>query len=108
MLINRSHPAMAVNHQVSVTSGKAHNDKMERMNGEIRDRERVMRTLEKPDSPILTGMRVYHNFVKPHGLKRQNSCGSGWNTRRWQRQMANHYSERQAFKSSLNGLAQYV
>jgi hypothetical protein len=61
---------MAVNHQVSVTSGKAHNDKMERMNGEIRDRERVMRTLEKPDSPILTGMRVYHNFVKPHmGLR---------------------------------------
>jgi transposase-like protein len=47
-------------------NGQVHNNKMERMNGEIRDRERVMRTLEKPDSPILTGMRVYHNFVKPH------------------------------------------
>jgi hypothetical protein len=39
---------------------------MERMNGELRDRERVMRTLEKSDSPILTGMRVYHNYVRPH------------------------------------------
>lgn len=45
---------------------------MKRMNGEIRDRERVMRTLEKPDSPIIAGMRVYHNFVKPHmGPKRK-------------------------------------
>jgi transposase-like protein len=46
--------------------GDFNNNKMERMNGEIRDRERVMRTLEKADTPILTGMRIYHNFVKPH------------------------------------------
>ena len=39
---------------------------MERMNGEIRDRERVMRTLEKSDSPILSGMQIYHNYVRPH------------------------------------------
>jgi len=39
---------------------------MERMNGEIRDRERVMRTLEKSDSPILKGMEIYHNYVRPH------------------------------------------
>ena len=39
---------------------------MERMNGELRDRERCMRTLEKSDTPILSGMRIYHNFVKPH------------------------------------------
>jgi transposase-like protein len=32
-------------------NGVRHNNKMERMNGEIRDRERVMRTLEKADSP---------------------------------------------------------
>jgi hypothetical protein len=25
-----------------------------------------MRTLEIPDTPILTGMRIYHNFVRPH------------------------------------------
>jgi transposase-like protein len=46
--------------------GQVHNNKMERMNGEIRDRERGMRTLEKPDTPILTGMQIYHNYVRPH------------------------------------------
>lgn len=39
---------------------------MERMNGEIRDRERVMRTLEKSDSPILAGYRLFHNYIRPH------------------------------------------
>jgi len=33
---------------------------------EIRDRERYMRTLEKSDTPILTGMQIYHNYVRPH------------------------------------------
>jgi transposase-like protein len=46
--------------------GVRHNNKMERMNGEIRDRERVMRTLEKPDTAILVGMQIYHNYVRPH------------------------------------------
>jgi transposase-like protein len=46
--------------------GTVHNNKMERMNGELRDRERVMRTLEKPDTPILTGMQIYHNYIRPH------------------------------------------
>jgi hypothetical protein len=39
---------------------------MERMNGEIRDREKVTRNLKKSDSPILTGMQIYHNYVRPH------------------------------------------
>jgi hypothetical protein len=39
---------------------------MERMNGEIRDRERVMRTLEKGDSPILEGYQIFHNYIRPH------------------------------------------
>jgi len=36
------------------------------MNGEIRDRERVTRTLEKTDTPILKGMQIFHNYVRPH------------------------------------------
>lgn len=36
------------------------------MNGEIRDRERVMRTLETADTPILKGLQMYHNYVRPH------------------------------------------
>jgi len=39
---------------------------MERMNGELRQREKVMRTLEKPDSATLSGMQIYHNYVRPH------------------------------------------
>jgi hypothetical protein len=39
---------------------------MERMNGEIRDRERVMRGLEKKDTPILSGYQFFHNYIRPH------------------------------------------
>jgi hypothetical protein len=46
--------------------GTVHNNKMERFNGEIRDRERVMRTLEKMDTPILLGMQIFHNYIRPH------------------------------------------
>ena len=31
---------------------------MEHVNGELRDRERVMRTLEKSDTQILVGMQI--------------------------------------------------
>jgi hypothetical protein len=36
------------------------------MNGEIRDREKVMRGLERKDSPILTGYQLFHNYMRPH------------------------------------------
>ncbi len=39
---------------------------MERMNGEIRDREKVVRGLKREDSPLIEGMRIYHNYVRPH------------------------------------------
>jgi hypothetical protein len=39
---------------------------MERLNGEIRDREKVMRGLERKDSPILTGYQLFHNYIRPH------------------------------------------
>lgn len=42
------------------------NNKMERLNGEIRDREKVMRGLKKPDTPILTGYQLFHNYIRPH------------------------------------------
>ena len=47
-------------------NGVRHNSKMERMNGELRQREKVMRTLEKPDTAILTGMQIYHDYMRPH------------------------------------------
>ncbi len=51
--------------EITLNAGR-HNNKMECMNGELRDRERVMRALEKADTPILTGMQIYHNYVRPH------------------------------------------
>jgi hypothetical protein len=45
---------------------------MERMNGEVRDREKVMRGLKKPDTPILKGYQLYHNYFREHeGLNGQ-------------------------------------
>ncbi len=46
--------------------GERHNNKMERMNGEIRDREKTMRGLKVENTPILPGLQIYHNFVRPH------------------------------------------
>ena len=40
---------------------------MERLNGEIRDREKVFRGLKRMDTAVLDGMRVYYNYTKKHG-----------------------------------------
>jgi hypothetical protein len=39
---------------------------MERLNGEIRDREKVMRGIKKEDSPVISGYQIYHNYIRPH------------------------------------------
>jgi transposase-like protein len=46
--------------------GQHNNNVMERINGEIRDREKVTRNLKNEDSPILKGLQIYHNYVRPH------------------------------------------
>ncbi len=46
-------------------SGAVQNNKMERMNGEVRDRETVT-GLKRMNTAILKGVRTYHNFVRPH------------------------------------------
>lgn len=46
--------------------GDRNNNKMERLNGEVRDREKVMRGLKKADTPILPGYQLYHNYFRPH------------------------------------------
>lgn len=52
--------------------GDHNNNKMERMNGEIRDREKVMRGLKKMDTSILTGYQIFHNYFREHeGLNGQ-------------------------------------
>jgi len=60
-------------------SGSKNNNKMERINGEIRDREKTMRGLQRKDTPILKGMQIYHNYIRPHegldGKTPAEACG---------------------------------
>ena len=53
--------------------GKYHNNQMESFNGNtLRLREKVTRDLKRDDSAIISGLRLYHNFVRPHlGLPNQ-------------------------------------
>lgn len=54
-------------HIKSITlKGEHNNNKMERLNGEIRDREKVVRGIKKEDSPLIEGYRIYHNYIRPH------------------------------------------
>jgi putative transposase len=69
------------NHIRKITlKGKVHNNnKMERLNGEIRDREKTMRGLKRKRTPILQGCQIYHNYIRPHeslnGKTPSEACG---------------------------------
>lgn len=39
---------------------------MERLNGEIRDREKTMRGVRKMDGVALKCIQLYHNYFRPH------------------------------------------
>lgn len=66
---------------IKITGQKsdANNNKMERINGEIRDREKVMRGLKKINTKILPGMQIYHNYIRGHealdGKTPAEACG---------------------------------
>jgi hypothetical protein len=47
-------------------AGKIHSNKMERMNDEIRDREKTFRGLKAENTPILKGNQIFHNFIREH------------------------------------------
>lgn len=49
-----------------MSKAKIHDNKMELMNGEIRDREKTMRGLKRKRTPILSGYKIYHNYIRPH------------------------------------------
>jgi transposase-like protein len=60
-------------------SGDMNNNRMERFNGEVRDREKVMRGLKIKTTPILTGYQIYHNYIREHqgigNLTPAEKCG---------------------------------
>jgi len=59
--------------------GDKNNNKMERFNGEVRDREKVMRGLKKKDTPILMGYQIFYNYIRAHegleGKTPSEACG---------------------------------
>jgi len=59
--------------------GDHNNNKMERLMGEIRDREKTMRGLKRKDTPILKGYQIYHNYIREHegldGKTPAEACG---------------------------------
>jgi putative transposase len=59
--------------------GDMNNNKMERLNGEIRQREKTMRGLKRKDTSILKGYQIYHNYIREHeglnGKTPAEACG---------------------------------
>lgn len=48
-------------------AGDMNNNQMESFNGNtLRHREKVVRGVKKPDSIVLKGLRIHHNFIRPH------------------------------------------
>ncbi len=63
----REKKQLALAHEQDIRfDGQIHNNKMERMNGEIRDREKVVRGVKREGSPLIAGLQIYHNYVRPH------------------------------------------
>jgi transposase-like protein len=93
--------------------GDKNNNKMERLNGEIRDREKVMRGLKKPETPIIPGYQIYHNYVRPHealgGKTPAEACGievKGEN--KWLTLIQNASRERKALHEHGQGEQQHI
>lgn len=59
--------------------GDMNNNRMERFNGEFRDREKVFRGIKTTDSVIVDGLQIYHNYIRPHmsldGKTPADMCG---------------------------------
>ncbi|MDE1728184.1 hypothetical protein [Candidatus Nitrosotalea okcheonensis] len=55
------------------------NNKMERMNDEFRDREKVAIDLQKNNSPLINSYQIYHNYIRPYmeldGKTPAKKCG---------------------------------
>ena len=47
-------------------SGDRNNNRMERLNNEVKSREKTMRGLKKKNTPIIDGYQIYHNYIREH------------------------------------------
>ena len=49
-----------------ITKPHANNNRIERLNGTLRERVKVQRGWKTHKSAIAEGQRIYYNFIKPH------------------------------------------
>ncbi len=52
-------------HNVGIKD-KVNNNVLERLNGTVREREKVIRGFKTDVTPIFKEHRIYYNFIKPH------------------------------------------
>jgi transposase-like protein len=52
--------------KAGVRKTHANNNRIERLNGTLRERVKVQRGWKNPSSKIVEGQRIHYNFVKPH------------------------------------------
>ena len=75
--VNRENRTLHIRH-IHMANDR-NNNKMERLNGEFRDREKVVRGIKKEDTAIIDGYQIYHNYVRPHmgldGKTPAEACG---------------------------------
>ena len=74
--------------------GDHNNNKMESLNGSIRDREKTIRSLEKDNTPKLKGYQIYNNYIREHQGQRQNTVPEARHSHRGRQQMENADRER--------------
>jgi transposase-like protein len=72
-----SHEKPVTKHREHITwRGEKGNEKMESFNGNtVRSREKIMCSLKREDTPILTGMQIFHNHLRPHMALNQKTPG---------------------------------
>jgi len=46
--------------------GHLNNNRMERYQGTLKERTKVMRAMKNTDTAILDGQRIYYNHIRPH------------------------------------------
>ena len=51
---------------VGLHSGAECNNLIERLNGTVRERTKVLRGLKIEETPIIDGQQIYYNFIRPH------------------------------------------
>jgi hypothetical protein len=66
-------------HISHIRSHGEHNNKVERLNGEIRDSEKTIGGLKKRVTPILKGIQIFHNYIRTyHGLDNMTPIQRCW------------------------------